>query len=126
MDSKGKTYYDIFTKTQDGQIVSRQTLQDLKGNKFITEVEQNKKDAELVDILTKNENTDVISKITLRPIFQTIQNEDYLKEFELNKKKTTVIKVHQEDENTIRQQMLRPTKIGNQVYQQYINEIIDQ
>lgn len=94
-DLKGKKSFDIFTKTQEGQIVAKKTIKKLEGNVFSTEVHANVKNPDLVEILTKNDKNEEISRVTLRPIFHSISDSDYLKNFELQKKKTTVIKLQQ-------------------------------
>ena len=68
-------------------------MKQLTGEVFNTEVLQNKEDSDLVEIITKNDQNEEISRITLRPIFHSISDNEYMKKFELQKKKTTVIKV---------------------------------
>lgn len=64
-------------------MVAKKSMKKLPGEVFNTEVLKNNEDSDLVEIVTKNDQNEEISRVTLRPIFHSISDNAYLKNFEL-------------------------------------------
>ena len=145
VDKKGNRSITVVTKNQYGEVVNKEKVnEDLMGNAYTSEIvkETNLSGDRKITILTKNERGEAISVVNCRPTIYQVLGEDY---FNIDDKEGRKSKVRFKSETkkggsvsrksvafqrvtgskTVISHALRPTVVGNEYYQQIIDEIIE-
>lgn len=145
VDKKGNRSILVITKNQYGEIVNEESVdEDLMGNAYTSEIvkDTNLSGDRKVSILTKNERGEAICVVNVRPTIYQVLGEDYfnIEDNDLKGKKSVRFKSETNGKSisrksvafqrvqgskTIISHALRPTVIGNEFYQQIIDEIIE-
>lgn len=134
VDNMGKRNVTIITRNDKGSVVSKVSIDPALIGKYyenkILEVEEElRKDINQrkVTIVIVNERGTVVSMQTLKPSMLTslsdTDNNDIEEVFDLFGRRKSTITTKREKGSTIRTHKLRPTLIGNQYYQQVVDEI---
>ena len=119
----------ITTKTKDNKIISKYEIPNKKlkhynGKEFETKVVPLEDD--FLSILTKNEKGEIIADQKLRPTIFNVIGEDYFENFnDIIDKRASVMNIQSRKGTVVNSHILRPTKIGENYYQQVIQEIIN-
>ena len=119
----------IITKTKDNKTISvyeipKKDLEKYIGEEFETKVIP--LDDENVSVITKNEKGEVVADQKVRPTIFNVIGEDYFENFNnIADKRVSIVNIQSKKGTVVNSHILRPTKIGEDYYQQVVQEILD-